>query len=59
MDAIKAYTVAFVLAGLSLPLISYGSTSGAELLATVGFVAIVVAGIIPLVVRYLEDSATV
>ncbi len=59
MDAIKAYTAAFVLIALALPLISYGSTSGAEALSTAGFAAIVVAGIIPLVVRYLEDPATV
>lgn len=58
MDAIKAYTVAFTLAALALPLISYGSTSGAEVLATVGLAAIVVAGIIPLVVRYLEEPTT-
>jgi len=59
MDAIKAYTVAFALAAVALPMISYGSTSGVESLATAGLLAIVVAGIIPLVVRYLEEPATV
>ncbi len=59
MDGIKAYTLAFVLTALALPLISYGSTSGADLLSTAGLAAIVIAGIIPLVVRYLEDPATV
>ncbi len=55
MDPTNAYTGAFLLAGVALPLISYGSMNGMESLATVGLVAIVVAGIIPLIVRYLEE----
>lgn len=58
MDSTKAYTAAFVIIAVSLPLISYGSMNGAELLSTVGLGLIVVAGIIPLVVRYLEDPVT-
>jgi len=58
MDATKAYTLAFVLIAVALPLISYGSTGGAELLSTVGLGSIIVAGSIPLVVRYLESPVT-
>ncbi len=58
MDATKAYTAAFVLVAVSLPLISYGSMNGTELLSMGGFGLIVVAGIIPLVVRYLESPVT-
>jgi len=58
MDATKAYTVAFALVAVSLPLISYGSMNAAELLSTVGLGLIIVAGIIPLVVRYLESPVT-
>lgn len=52
MNDITAYTVAFGLAALAMPLISYGTTNGIESLATASLVAIVVAGVIPLVVRY-------
>ncbi|APX98056.1 hypothetical protein [Natronorubrum daqingense] len=54
MDEVKAYTAAFLLIALSLPLVSYGSTNGVEALSTLGFVAIIAAGCIPLVVRYAE-----
>ena len=59
MDATRAYTAAFLLIAFALPLISYGSTNGVESLATAGLAAIVVAGIIPLVVRYLDEQSTV
>jgi len=58
MDPTKAYTAAFVLIAISLPLISYGSMTGAGLLSTGGLALIIVAGIIPLVVRYLESPVT-
>jgi len=58
MDATKAYTAAFVLIAVALPLISYGSMNGAELLSSVGLGLIIVGGVIPLVVRYLDAPVT-
>jgi len=54
MDEVKAYTAAFVLIALSLPLVSYGTMNDITAAWTVGFAALVAAAIIPIVVRYAE-----
>ncbi|ELY50188.1 hypothetical protein [Natronolimnohabitans innermongolicus] len=56
MDDVKAFTSAFLLIAISLPLVSYGSTNGAESLTSIGFVALLAACTIPIVLRYVDQS---
>jgi len=57
MDEVKAYTAAFVLIALSLPLVSYGTMNEITAAWTIGFAALILAAIIPIVVRYAEPIA--
>jgi hypothetical protein len=52
MEGVKHYTFAFVLMAVSLPLVSYGSTSGPDALSTLGFVLLLCGALVPLYVRY-------
>ena len=58
MEDVSAFTAAFLLIAISLPLVSYGSTNGQESIASIGFVALLVACTIPVVLRYADRSPT-
>jgi hypothetical protein len=57
MESVRHYTVAFVLMAVSLPLVSYGSTSGPDALSVLGFVLLLAGALVPLYVRYAEAEA--
>lgn len=60
MAAVRLYTLAFMLMGLSLPLISVGSVNDIQILWVLGFVMLLVGALIPPTVRYtLKQSSPI
>lgn len=53
---LKAETLALVLLLIAFPITSWGTTAGSYLVWWVGFICLLVGGLVPILTRYMDHS---
>jgi hypothetical protein len=53
---LTAETLAFVLLIAAFPITSWGTTAGNDLVWWIGFVSLIVGGLVPVLTRYMDHS---
>jgi hypothetical protein len=53
---LKAETLAFVLLLAAFPITSWGTTAGNYLVWWIGFISLIVGGVVPVMTRYMDHS---